>query len=112
DGDADPPHHRAAAAVGLLAIAILLAWKRLTPKRPAVPPAALVAVAAAAAAGQLLDSEIKTVAVQSDLLAAVRWLPAADVGLFLNPAVWQAAVTVALIASAETLLCAAAVDRL
>ncbi len=112
DADPDPPHHRAAASVGLLAITILVVWKPLAPKRLKFLPPALVAVAAAAAAGWALDHDIKTVEVQSDLLAAVRWLPRSDPRLFLDPAIWQAAVTIALIASAETLLCAAAVDRM
>jgi MFS superfamily sulfate permease-like transporter len=112
DNDGLHPHHRAAAAVGLLTVAVLLAWRPLAPRRLKIIPAALVAVVAAAAAGRLLDSGIKTVAVQSDLLTAVRWLPQADLALFLDKEIWQAALTIGLIASAETLLCAAAVDRM
>lgn len=112
DGDAEPPHHRAAATVGLFAIVVLLAWKPLVPRRLAALPAALVAVVAAAALAALLDHDIKTVEVGSNLFAAIRWLPESDATLFLSPGIWQAAVTIALIASAETLLCAAAVDRM
>jgi MFS superfamily sulfate permease-like transporter len=112
DGDAEPPHHRVAAGVGLLSIALLLTWKKIAPTRLAVLPAALVAVVVAATVGEVFDHDIKTVAVQADLLAAINWLPATDPQLFINPAIWQAAFTIALIASAETLLCASAVDRM
>ncbi len=112
DSDGLHPHHRAAAAVGLLTVAVLLAWKPLAPRALKIVPAALVAVVAAAAVGRLLDSAINTVEVQSDLLATVRWLPQTDFALFLDPAIWQAAVTIAIVASAETLLCASAVDRM
>jgi MFS superfamily sulfate permease-like transporter len=112
DGDGLPPHHRAAATVGLLAIAVLFGWRWLTPRPLRIVPAALVAVVTAVVAGRLLGGVIQTVEVQSNLLAAVHWLPDADPALLLTPEIWQAAVTIALIASAETLLCAAAVDRM
>jgi MFS superfamily sulfate permease-like transporter len=112
DNDGLHPHHRTAVAVGLLTITILLVWRPLVPRRFKIVPAALIAVVAAAAAGRLFDTAIKTVSVQSNLLAAVQWLPRADPILFLDPAIWRSALTIALIASAETLLCAAAVDRM
>src|SRR5439155_23698604 len=98
DGDALAPHHRAAATVGLLAITALLAWKSVAPARLRFLPGALVAVVAAAGLGRFLHTGVKTVDVQSDLLAAVQWLPRSDPRLFATPAIWQAAVTMALIA--------------
>jgi MFS superfamily sulfate permease-like transporter len=112
DSDADQPHHRVAAGVGLLTISILLAWKPLAPRFFKLLPAALVAVVAAATIGHVLDHDIKTVVVQSNLLASITWLHDSPVRLFVNAGIWQAAVTLALIASAETLLCAGAVDRM
>src|SRR5258708_3871925 len=92
DGDADPPHHRAAAAVGLLAIGLLVPWRHIAPRRLAFLPPALVAVAVAAIVGQCLDREIKTVVLGSDLSTAIRWLPATNLGLLLSPEIWQSAV--------------------
>ena len=44
DRDIDYPHHRSAAAVGLLAIAVLVGWNALKPQRLKIIPGALVAV--------------------------------------------------------------------
>lgn len=112
DGNQEPPHHQVAAGVGLLTIVILLTWKRIAPRWLQIVPAALAAVVLATTVGELIDHDIKTIPVQSNLLAAINWLPSVDRSLFLNPTIWGAAGTIALIASAETLLCAGAVDRM
>jgi len=112
DRDVDYPHHRSAAAVGLLAIAVLIGWNALRPQRLKLIPGALLAVVVGSIAAWLMPQDIRTVAVQSNLLSAINWIGDADGSMWLNPAIWQAGCTIALIASAESLLCAAAVDRM
>lgn len=112
DYDDDQPHHRIAAIVGFISILTLMLWKPLAPKRIKVIPGVLVAVVIAASIGWLLDHDIKTVQVQNNLLANVTWLHRVDSHIILDLAVWKSAITIALIASAESLLCAVAVDRM
>jgi MFS superfamily sulfate permease-like transporter len=106
------PHHRAAAAVGLLTIAILFVWPLLAPRRLRVIPAALIGVVAATAAGAWIDTEINKVSVESNLLDSIHWIGFTDRSLLLNPDLIRSGFVIGFIASAETLLCASAVDRM
>ncbi|MCS6866220.1 MAG: SulP family inorganic anion transporter [Gemmataceae bacterium] len=130
----DPPpearaNHTEAALVGLLAIVILATWKMLAPRRLKLIPAAVVAVAAAVLVNELgrplleawglrlgpaVDDHgglgVERVHISDSLLAVlqpIRW-PGGDI-LTLG-ILWKGALTFALIASAETLLCAVAID--
>ncbi|WP_308283484.1 SulP family inorganic anion transporter [Pseudonocardia nigra] len=97
-----------AALVGAGTIAMLLLWPRL-PRRLRVLPGALVAVAAATALA-LLSSDVPRVDLPGNLLDAIT-LPT-----LLPDVPWAGVVggmlTVALIASVESLLSAVAVDRM
>src|SRR5262249_20340320 len=101
--------------VGLLTLAVLVVWRPLAPGRlkviPAAFPAVLVAAAAAAALGP-----VKTVGQLPDLFSSVRnglaWPPAQDFWELLDTDVLVHGVTIAFVASAETLLCATAVDSM
>ena len=106
--------HDWAARVGLLTIAVIVFWKPLAPRFLKLVPAPLVAVVVATAVTAALDLPIKQVQLPDALTDAItlptlglieRWLPN-----------WQtlvvAAASLAFIASAETLLCATAVDQL
>jgi MFS superfamily sulfate permease-like transporter len=130
----DPPpgagaNHSEAAIIGLLAILVLASWKRVAPGRLKVVPAAVVAVALAVLVnefgrpvfeglgmriGPAVDNHggigVERVKVSADLADALRpvgWPGREVLSLGL---VWQAAAAFALVASAETLLCAVAVD--
>ena len=99
--------HGAAAALGLLTVALMLLWPRLVPL--SVVPAALVAVLVTTTVAAGLGAEVERVDLPEAPLAAIvlpRWPdgPLLEIGL--------AAVTIALIASVESLLSAVAVDRL
>lgn len=112
DNDIEQPHHRIAAIVGLVTVLVLIVWKPLAPGRLKLIPAALVAVVAGSLVGDLLDHDIKTVTVQNNLLAIVSWIWQSEGRLWLEPEVLRAAFAFGFIASAETLLCASAVDRM
>lgn len=112
DNDIEQPHHRIAAIVGLVTVLVLIVWKPLAPGRLKLIPAALVAVVAGSLVGDVLDHDIKTVTVQNNLLAIVSWIWQSEGRLWLEPEVLRAAFAFGFIASAETLLCASAVDRM
>jgi MFS superfamily sulfate permease-like transporter len=105
--------HDTAARIGLLTIAILMFWKKLAPGRLKLVPAPLVAVVAATVATVALGLSIKQVALPSNLLSAVTLPSLAELDGW---GAWQsllvAALSIAFIASAETLLSAAAVDQM
>jgi MFS superfamily sulfate permease-like transporter len=97
-------------AVGAGTIAVIVLWKKL-PKAVQSVPGALAAVVAATVVTLVLDLPVATVTVEG-LLGVVQ-PPGADAfGELAAPAIWGTIVAFALIASAESLFSAAAVDRL
>jgi len=113
--------HHYAAGLGLLTIGILVLWKAFAPKKLQLIPGPLIAVIACVASASALgwnvpDVEGKTIIKVVDLPASL-WdavtLPSAlTLDLLRDPAIWKAGMTIALVASAETLLCATAVDQM
>jgi MFS superfamily sulfate permease-like transporter len=105
--------HNAAARIGLLTIAILIFWKKLAPRSLKKVPAPLVAVIVATATTVGLGVNIKQVPLPDDLSAAITLPSVAGLDTWSS---WQplliAALSIAFIASAETLLSAAAVDQM
>ncbi|WP_405138633.1 SulP family inorganic anion transporter [Nocardia sp. NBC_01388] len=95
-------------AVGLLVIVILVAWKRMPAPVRAVP-GPLVAVVAATALALVLPVRVEHIVLNGSLLDELR-LPELPHGSWATIALM--AVTIALIASVETLLSAVAVDRI
>ncbi len=106
------PEHQQAAILGLLTLLVLLLWARIAPRRLRPVPAVLAAVVVTTAVGSALAWPVQRVEF-AGLASAVRWpdLPALP-GMLGDGSVWLTAAVVALVASAETLLCAAAVDRM
>ena len=117
-GFAPPPgaaaDHSAAALIGLLTVSVLAAWKLLKPKVFRFIPSAVVAVVLAIAITEGAGFGIERVKVSSNLLDGLAPVHVYWPGweIFAAGVVWKAAVTFALIASAETLLCATAVDSM
>ncbi len=99
-----------ASSVGAATMAVLLLWPRWRPGARVVP-APLVAVAVAALVTGVFDLEVRRVEVRG-LVDAVRVPEGADFGRLLEVGVIGTVVAFALIASAESLFSAAAVDRL
>ncbi|MDH5671554.1 MAG: SulP family inorganic anion transporter [Myxococcales bacterium] len=104
--------HHLAAGAGLLTLVTLVAWNRYRPARLSFVPGPLVAVVVATALANLLSLPIRYVEIPDSLLGAVA-LPTADSwALLMSRPIIVAAVGMAIVASAETLLCATAVDRM
>ncbi|MFL0022206.1 SulP family inorganic anion transporter [Streptomyces sp. NBUL23] len=100
----------ASLAIGAGTIAVIVLWKRL-PKRAQSVPGALAAVMLATALTLTLGLPVATVEVEG-LLGVVQ-PPGADAfGELASPAIWGTIIAFALIASAESLFSAAAVDRM
>jgi MFS superfamily sulfate permease-like transporter len=130
----DPPsgasaNHSEAAIIGLLAIIVLASWKSVVPKRLALIPAAVITVLLAVVVnefgrpvfeglgmqiGPAVDNHggigVERVRVSSSLMDAVRPITGLSWEVLALGLVWKGAITFAIIASAETLLCAVAVD--
>jgi len=102
----------AALGVGVATIVIMLGWEKLRPAKLRFVPGALLAVVALTAAVQVMNLPVKTVDVPSNLMAAVAMPSWSGLAGLLEPSLLIAALTFAFIASAETLLSAAAVDRM
>lgn len=98
--------------IGLAVLTLVLigVWKK-APAQARVVPGALVAVVAASAVAALTAAPVSEVEVGS-LLGAINTPSASAWGDFFAPAVLGSILTFALIASAESLFSAAAVDRM
>ncbi|AUG81780.1 sulfate transporter [Kitasatospora sp. MMS16-BH015] len=103
------PTARTSFVIGAGTIAVILLWQRL-PAKVRVVPGALVAVLLATGAAWLLGSPVKKVEVEG-LLDAIQ-PPGTGLLDHLTPALIVTIVAFTLVASAESLFSAAAVDRL
>jgi MFS superfamily sulfate permease-like transporter len=108
----DGSAHHWAAGIGLLTIAVIVGWKALAPRKLQVVPATLLAVVIATVVAAASGVSVKLVNVPDSISSAVS-LPSADAlrGLLTGPVI-VAALGMAFVASAETLLCATAVDKM
>ena len=107
----DGSTHHQAALIGLVTIGVLILWLRFAPKRVKIVPGHLVAVVVAVALAQLLAFGIKFVSVPANLFATLTFPNADTLRAIGDPAILKAALALAFIASAETLLCATAIDQ-
>ena len=108
----DGSTHHIAAGIGLLTIVTIMVWPKVRPKKLHVVPGVLIAVVVAAAVSTFYRLPIRFVDLPNSLADAVA-LPSLD--LFTQ--IWTAefltaAAVFAFVASAETLLCATAVDQM
>ncbi|MHB8864629.1 MAG: bifunctional SulP family inorganic anion transporter/carbonic anhydrase [Pirellulaceae bacterium] len=114
--------HPGAAVIGVISIVILLAWDKVKWLKQSLIPAPLIVVLGGVGASLLLarlggrwtvgDTHLVQVPVADSLesfLGFLQWPDPADLA---NPQVFMAAVTIALVASLETLLNLEAVDKL
>ncbi|MEU3070413.1 SulP family inorganic anion transporter [Streptomyces sp. NPDC006906] len=98
-------------AIGVGTIAVLILWKRLPGRLPRMLPAPLAAVVPATAAVALFDPPVATIEVRG-LADSLRLTGLDDFGLLADVGLLGAVLAFTLIASAESLFSAAAVDRM
>jgi MFS superfamily sulfate permease-like transporter len=101
-----------AGLLGLGTIAIMWLWEKRRPHALRFVPGALLGVGIATVVSLVMSLQVKRVEVPANLAEAIDWLRPGDLLNLADPAILIAAIAVAFIASAETLLSAAAVDRM
>jgi carbonic anhydrase/SulP family sulfate permease len=114
--------HPGAAVVGVVSILILLAWDKIKPLKKSLVPGPLVVVLTGVGLSLLLarlgghwfidSTHLVQVPVADSLAGILGFLQWPDFAGLANPQVYMAAVTIALVASLETLLNLEAVDKL
>ena len=107
----DSSSHQIAAVVGLVTILIIFAWSYV-PKQLQLVPAPLVAIVIVTLGAMLFQLPIKYVNISSNLFAEIQWPTLNALSNLLHGSVLGSALALCFIASAETLLCATAVDRM
>ena len=104
--------HYIAASIGVATLLTTVLWDRFRPAKLHVLPGALAGVLVATIAAAWLELPIDYVDVAGSLASYVT-LPTLDtLSKVLEPEIWTAAVALAFVGSAETLLCATAVARM
>jgi MFS superfamily sulfate permease-like transporter len=105
-------NHRIAASLGILTILIIIFWQKLAPKRLRLMPAPLLAILIATTIAAVMTLPVYYVELPSDFAKEIR-LPS---WTLVQSAPWadviQAGALIAIVASAETLLCATAITQL
>ncbi|MFN0196425.1 MAG: SulP family inorganic anion transporter, partial [Planctomycetaceae bacterium] len=108
--------HPGASVIGLLSIALLIFWDRCKPLKNSLVPAPLVVVLLGVAVSFLLKRFDGRWVIEADHLVQVRgvesFLRMPDFSQWNNPAIYTAGITLAIVASLETLLNLEGVDKL
>jgi len=99
-------------AVALVTIGAMLAWEKWRPAALKLAPGALVGVLAGTLLTVALGLDVAKVAVPESIVAAIALPESGFWAQWRDPAVLATAFAIAFIASAETLLSAAAVDKM
>ncbi|HEY9682218.1 MAG TPA: SulP family inorganic anion transporter [Oculatellaceae cyanobacterium] len=104
--------HEEAAFLGVATIIIILLWTKFAPKKLKVVPSFLVAITIVSAIAAMFSFPVRYVDLPANIFSCVRLPDASFIQYFLDKNVLLAGCEVAFIASAETLLTAAALDKL
>jgi MFS superfamily sulfate permease-like transporter len=99
-------------AAGAITIVAMLAWERFRPTSLRLVPGALVGVTISTLVVFFLRLDATRVNVPESIFSSLTFAPLNDLAGFFTPSLLATAVAVAFIASAETLMSAAAVDRM
>ncbi len=106
-------NHHLAALTGIITIACIIVWPLIAPKRLKLMPAALVGITVATIFAAIAGLDIRMLDVSANMFQETT-LPTnlTWIQLLFDPIVLTGAIVIALVASAETLLCATAVDQM
>ena len=104
--------HTWAAKLGLITIVIIVLWSLFVPKKLKLVPGPLIAIVVVTAAAVLLSLPVVFVDVPGNLFAGVSWPSLAMFQEHSWRVLLSSGLVIAVVASAETLLCATAVDQM
>lgn len=104
--------HQIAALVSIITIITLILWDKFKPKTLKLLPGALIAVMVATAIASVMKLPIQYVNVPNNLSETIHFPTLENLQRLWQAPLLMQAIAIALIASAESLLSAAAVDRL
>lgn len=107
----DGSTHHKAAFIGLLAIGMMVCWS-FVPKKLKLVPAPLVAVVVCTIVANVFDFPIKYISVPNNLLNEIHLPTIETLQRLASGQLILAAFTIAIVASAETMLTAIAVDQM
>ncbi|KQS04308.1 SulP family inorganic anion transporter [Sphingomonas sp. Leaf357] len=99
-------------AIGVTTILVMLGWEKFRPQALKLVPGALMGVLAGTIVAVLLGLDVAKVEVPNSIIGAIALPDDGFLAKWLDPSIIAAALAIAFIASAETLLSAAAVDRM
>jgi len=102
----------AAFAVGVSTILAIILWEKFRPRPLKQLPGALVGVIVGTVLSLVLALDVKRVEVPESIIGALSFPGPAEFARMADPTIILLAIAIAFIASAETLLSAAAVDRM
>ncbi|MGE0406193.1 MAG: SulP family inorganic anion transporter [Candidatus Korobacteraceae bacterium] len=108
----DGSTHHLAALVGLTTIVMLIVWNKFAPAKVKWIPGALVGVLVATTIAAVAKLPIRYVDIPNNLLGSIQVINLETLSGALNPTILFAALAMAFVASAETLLSATAVDQM
>ncbi len=114
DTTGELPSHHLAATIGIITIVTMILWQSFAPKQLKLIPAALLGIVLATVVAIVWNFPLKNLDVPQNLLEEVSFLNTTPewTSIIVDPAVYISALVIALVASAETLLCATAVDKM
>lgn len=104
--------HHLAAYIGITTIAIIVLWAQFAPAKLKWVPGALIAVGVSTGLTAVLNLPIRKVDIADGFLGSITFLDVTTLPGLMSPELLVMAATLAFVASAETLLSAAAVDQM
>lgn len=108
----DGSQHHHACTIGILTISMILLWNLLPYKKLKVIPSALVGVITASIVANAAYLDITYLQVGDNFWSGINFIKLSEFSHILNPTVIFNALVITFIASAETLLTSAAIDKM
>lgn len=105
-------NHHLAALTGMISLLCFVVWPKIAPKKLKFLPSALIGITVATVFTCITQIEIQRIEVPANIMSEVTLPSQPWIKLFASPAVLTGAIVIAVVASAETLLCATAVDQM
>ena len=110
--DAGTPTSLLAGALSVLTLLVIVGWDKFRPAKLSVLPAPLIAVLVTTLVAYFFKLDVEFVRLPDSMVSALNIPSAADWKILLNSTAFSAAIGLAVIASAETLLCASALRKM